>query len=359
MTISYMFRAKSRPGLATPEDPAGTSPAAQFSEGPVAFTARPAVPEAMVVPPPVLLLQDRVPTPDPAPPVAAEPAARIVAPALPATGGSIAPYVSADARIIVVAKARGGIGATTLAVNLALELQQQANQRRSTVGGRVALLDLDVQLGNAGSLLDLADRGGMLALAQLGPEPDAQAVRHAMVRHASGLGVLSAPSTAMPFEAFDIRRVSSILQALAESHDIIIVDLPPALIDWLEPVLAQAERLLLVTDLAVPSVVRARRIMSLLTEDRPDLPVEIVVAHEKRPFRLGQSHRDAASALGHALLHWLPEETKLARQAQDRGEPLVQLAPRSGWSKVVKAMAAALLTQHNKNGAKAASQGDR
>jgi pilus assembly protein CpaE len=221
-------------------------------------------------------------------------------------------------------------------------MQGQMMKRRGLPGGRVALVDLDVQLGNAGSFLDLVDRGGMLALAQLGREPDAQAVRHAMVRHPSGLGVLAAPVTAIPFDAFDVKRISCILDALAAENDVVIVDLPPALIDWLEPLLMRAERLLMVTDLAVPSIVRARRIISLMTEDHPTLQVDIVVAHEKKPFRPGQAHRDAEAALGHPLRHWLPDETKLARKALDRGEPLVHLAPRCGWSKAVKGMASEL-----------------
>ena len=266
-------------------------------------------------------------------------------------------YIPTEGRIILVAKARGGIGATTLAVNLALEMQMQAMRRRGATGGRVALVDLDVQLGNAGSLLDLADRGGMLALAQLGPEPDAQAVRHAMIRHPSGLSVLAAPATAIPFEAFDVRRISCVLDVLAAENDIVIVDLPPALIDWLEPLLLRAERLLMVTDLAVPSIVRARRIISLMTENRQNLPVDIVVAHEKKPFRLGQMHRDAEAALGHPLRHWLPQETKHARQAMDRGEPLVQLAPRCGWSKAVKVMATDLLAAA-RTGTKSTARGD-
>jgi Flp pilus assembly CpaE family ATPase len=297
-----------------------------------------------------LVLGDRIDAPQAAPSPDPAPATRTISSALPGSVGLPARYVATEGRIILVAKARGGIGATTLAVNLALEMQLQSMRRSGVVGGRVALIDLDVQLGNAGSLLDLADRGGMLALARLGPEPDAQAVRHAMVRHPSGLSILAAPSTAIPFEAFDVIRVASMLDALAAEHDVVIVDLPPALIDWLEPLLARAERLLMVSDLAVPSVVRARRIINLMTEDHPQLPVEIVVAHEKKPFRFGQTHRDAEAALGHPLRHWLPDEAKLARQALDRGEPLVQLAPRSAWSKAVKTMAADLLTPIKNNG---------
>lgn len=373
MTISYMFRAKERTGSIKQAHDAATlaahdgAPDAGFAEAPAVFVPHPrfridGLPapaeldkgDAGLLDPtlaPLLLVNPATARPQPAPspatmpePVIVEPSLTMADPAPPASAGLPVRYQGPEARIILVAKARGGIGATTLAVNLALEMQLQAAKRAGAAGGRVALIDLDVQLGNAGSFLDLADRGGMLALANLEPEPDMQAVRHAMVRHSSGLGVLAAPSTAMPFEALDPTRIASILDALTATHDVVIIDLPPALIEWLGPVLQRAERMLMVTDLAVPSIARARRIITLMTEDRPDLPVEIVVAHEKKPFRMGQIHRDAASALGHDLRHWLPAETKLARQAMDRGEPLVQLAPRSGWSKAVKAMATGLQT---------------
>lgn len=348
MNVTYMFRATNRQARGLPEldapqadavhlnlpPPLGRTPDRFAEADRPAQSLHPVGSEASTdVPPPV-------PKASSAEPARAEPASRTIAAAVPSSHGVPARYVATQGRVILIAKARGGIGATTLAVNLALEMQMQAMRRGGAVGGRVALVDLDVQLGNAGSFLDLSDRGGMVALARLGPEPDAQAVRHAMVRHPSGLAVLAAPATAIPFEAFDVRRVASMLDALAAEHDVVIVDLPPALIDWLEPLLARAERLLMVTDLAVPSLLRARRVITLMTEDRPRLPVEIVVAHERKPFRLGQAHRDAETALGHPLRHWLPDETRLARQALDRGEPLVQLAPRCGWSKAVKTMAA-------------------
>jgi Flp pilus assembly CpaE family ATPase len=366
MTVTYMFRARNPESRGRRD---GNAPTGASSDGPSHALMLPGpfpAPDAQVSDTrPPLILSDRVDSPDDpaqagladAVPAKAGPDPRVIAAALPVPAGLPARYVATEGRIILVAKARGGIGATTLAVNLALEMQMQAKKRIGTVGGRVALVDLDVQLGNAGSFLDLADRGGMLALAQLGSEPDAQAVRHAMVRHPTGLDVMTAPATAIPFEAFDAGRIASMLDALAAAHDVVVVDLPPALIDWLEPVLARAERLLMVTDLAVPSIVRARRIITLLTDDRPQMPVEIVVAHERKPFRPGQTHRDAEAALGHPLRHWLPDESRLARQALDRGEPLVLLAPRCNWSRAVKAMAADMQTPV-RTGTRAAARGD-
>ena len=350
MNVTYVFRATNRLARGLPEGQAKTGEIAdqslsdivapdfvmpEIAPAPAAQMPKPTLDAPLLLTTPVYDVQQPVPP-------HTQGVEKATAPLLGGSTKLPAKYVPTEGRIILVAKARGGIGATTLAVSLALEMQMQAVKRQGAVGGRVALVDLDVQLGNAGSFLDLADRGGMLALANLGPEPDAQAVRHAMVRHPSGLSVLAAPTTAIPFQAFDAARIAAMVDALAAENDVVIIDLPPALIDWLEPLLVRAERLLMITDLAVPSVVRARRVITLMTEDHPKLPVEIVVSHEKKPFRLGAKHRDAEVALGYPLRHWLPNEAKLARQALDRGEPLVQLAPRCAWSKAVKGIAADL-----------------
>ena len=360
MNVTYVFRATNQlaRGLPAGHEKGDTIP---DQSAPEVVTALPFPAESAQVANPAqsvpLPLVNRTDEPPQSAPPSPSLATRIIPPVMPGAISLPAKYVPTEGRIILIAKARGGIGATTLAVNLALEMQLQARRIGGASGGRVAMVDLDVQLGNASSFLDLADRGGMLALANLGPEPDAQAMRHAMVRHPSGLGVLAAPATAIPFQAFDATRIAAMIDALASENDVVIVDLPPALIDWLEPLLARAERLLMVTDLAVPSIVRARRVIALMTEDRPKLPVEIVVAHEKKPFRLGKTHHDAEAALGYPLRHWLPDETKLARQALDRGEPLVQLSPRCGWSKAVKGMAADLQVSP-RSGAKATAKGD-
>jgi pilus assembly protein CpaE len=247
-----------------------------------------------------------------------------------------------ESKLILVGKSRGGVGATSVAVNLALELQKSRRLFGPSRARRVALIDFDVQFGNVGSFLDLDDRGGMLALLRLRDDPDAQAVRNAMLTHPSGLKVLVAPRNAIPLEALDAHRVDAILAALMSEYDYIVADLPPALVPWLEPLIARAARLLLVTDLSVPSVACTRRVLDLMREDNPEIATEIVVSRERKPMIQRKLHKEAAMAIGLPLSHWLPDEAKLARQALDRGEPLSQLAPRSAWTKSVRQMAAAI-----------------
>jgi pilus assembly protein CpaE len=331
MTVTYMFKA---------------------ARGDAAKVPMPAAPGVLVLEAPVSPLEEDAPgagriAPTDDPP--APDAERAAAGARPGTDVAVTEprnlpvkWQPPASRLILVAKSRGGVGATSVAVNLALELQKGRRVFGTGARRRVALVDFDVQFGNVGSFLDLEDRGGALELLRLAEEPDPQAVRNAMLTHSSGLKVLVAPRMAVPLEALDIRRVESILSALMAEYDYVVADLPPALVPWLEPLLVRAMRLLMVSDLAVPSIACTRRVLDLMREDNPELPAEIVVSRERKPLIQRKVHREAATAIGLPLTHWLPDEPKLARQALDRGEPLALLAPRCAWTKSVRQIATSI-----------------
>lgn len=245
------------------------------------------------------------------------------------------PAVRTTGKLYLVTRARGGMGATTFAVNLALGLAGSKSKGKSPV----ALVDLDLQFGTVASSLDMVDRGGMLALVQLPQEPDSMAVRTALQQHESGLFVLAGPKRPVPLDALDSMRVASILTALLASHDSVVVDLPHALVTWLEPLLRRATRVFMVTDLAVTSIDSARRVLDTLREDRADLPVEVIVTREKKPLFSSKVPAEVSAALEAPVRHWLADDPKLAREALDRGNPVMKAAPSSTLAKGIRKIA--------------------
>lgn len=336
------------PRISTP--PSG-APDAQPAAPPAAPGAAPeAGPLLLGAPSSALLPPDAERPPEPAP--KPEPAPAAGQPTLPSIPVKLpVKWEGKPGKLILVARSRGGMGATSVAVNLALELVRRHGLFRSHGGRRVAIVDLDVQFGTVGNILDIEDRGGLLELARMQAEPDLQAVRTALLRHSSGLHVLPAPRTPIPLDLMDETRVASIIDPLLVDHDFVIVDLPHALVRWFEPLLIRADRLLMVTDLAVPSVVTARRVIDLMREDNPNLTVEIVVTRERKSLYPNKIEREASAALGLPLQHWIPEEARLSRKAFDRGEPLVELAPRCPWSRALRKLA-----HHMETAADAAAQ---
>ena len=251
------------------------------------------------------------------------------------------PYGAAqnEAAIIAVSQARGGVGATTVAVNLAHSLLGSHGMFKKSPTHRVALIDLDLQFGNANVFLDLEDNGGMFQIIEGTEDPDVAFMQGAMVSHASGLDVLCAPSSVAPFSSLTPEKISAMLDALRHEYDYIVIDMPRALVDWVGPVLKRTAQMLIVSDTSVPCVRHARRLIDFYREDHVGLLINVVINHEDRPFVKSAHHKEAEKVLDTKLGHWLPDNAKAARKAVDLGQPVVVYSGSANLSKALRKLA--------------------
>lgn len=247
--------------------------------------------------------------------------------------------------LIAVAQARGGVGATTVAVNLANDLVGEPGFLNRRPTHSVAIVDLDVQFGSVGAMLDLPEQNALLELALEGTIPDAVFLARTMSSLPNGLKVLPAPSKFMPLDSLQPPQIAAILETLRQTHDFVVVDLPHALGGWLEPVLKRADELIVVSDTSVPSVRHCRRLIDFFTADNPDLPVRVVINHEKRALFASSVQKEVQKALNCKLDHWLPHDPGAARASADRGKPLAQVAPRSQLGKAIARLARQTLSE--------------
>ncbi|KEO51501.1 AAA family ATPase [Thioclava pacifica] len=252
-----------------------------------------------------------------------------------AKGGSAA-HVG---QVIAVARSRGGIGATMLAVNLAHQLASIGAKRKGGPARRVALVDLDLQFGMVSGFLDLEPSPALYDMARDGSVPDETFLEQSLQSTPDGLDVLCAPSAFAPLDALRPEQLRGLIEAMQARYDYVVVDLPHALVDWVSPVLGHAGLMYLVTDLSVPSLQQARRLIDAYSEDNLAMEIEVVVNHEARPLLPRRQHQEAARALDRELRHWLPEDPRAAKEAADRGLPLGRVARRSALSKAVGKLA--------------------
>lgn len=249
-------------------------------------------------------------------------------------------------RIIAVAKARGGVGATTVAANLAHDLVGQDRLFHRARKKAVALVDLDLQFGSVGTLFDLEESDALMELALHGAPPDAAFLSSALVKLPSGLSILPAPAKFMPLDSLQPAQIGALLDLMQRRHDFVIVDLPHALGVWLEPVMRRADELIIVSDTAVPSVRHCRRLIEFFTADNPNLPVRVVINHEKRALLGSGVQKDVQKALNRKLDTWLPHDPKAARTSADRGKPLASVAPGSQLGKAIARLARQTIADH-------------
>ena len=115
-------------------------------------------------------------------------------------GGGAVVKPEKHGRIIAVAQSRGGIGSTTVAVNVADQLARGAGLSRKEARPKVALVDLDLQFGTVGTFLNLGEQETLHQIALDGTIPDANFLAQSMPVLDSGLAVLVAPSKFAPLE---------------------------------------------------------------------------------------------------------------------------------------------------------------
>ncbi|WP_209503745.1 MULTISPECIES: AAA family ATPase [unclassified Ruegeria] len=250
---------------------------------------------------------------------------------------------SALGTVIPVAKSRGGIGASTVAVNLACSLAGgKGSFLRKKAKSRVALLDFDLQFGNANVFLDLEDNGGCLQLIENQEEPDDHFLTSILQNHTLGIDVLCAPAPLVPLQSIRPGLIEGMLDLLQRRYDYVVIDLPCAVVEWVEPIFKRANQLALVTDTTVPCVRQTRRLIDFYREANVALPVEVVVNRERKTLIKPAHVREAEKVLETKLKHWLPDNPKIARNAVDLGRPIVDMKPHSDLGKALTKLAASM-----------------
>lgn len=242
--------------------------------------------------------------------------------------------------VLAVAKSAGGVGATTLAVNIAGHFANPPRGKRGeTIAPlKVAVLDFDVQYGAAALALDLAPRKDLTEILRTPKRLDAHFLDGVLERHRSGVRVLAAPPAVMPLEALDGEVATSIVTVAASVHDLVIVELPQAMTDWSGALLRRADCVLLVSSAAVRGVAGARRLLDAAA----GLDVDIKhwsLAFNRLNSALGCADiiDQAKRALGARVIGALAEDPAV-RAAADRGRMIWETAPNTRFAKEMRTL---------------------
>ncbi|MFF1813800.1 CpaE family protein [Streptomyces sp. NPDC058251] len=124
-------------------------------------------------------------------------------------------YAGPGGTVVTVTGAKGGVGATVAAVQLALAARAS--------GRDVALLDLDLQSGDVASYLDVQFRRSVADLAAIS-DINPRVLQDAIYTHDSGVGLLLAPAEGERGEEVTDRVTRQVLAALRSRHDVVVVD---------------------------------------------------------------------------------------------------------------------------------------
>jgi pilus assembly protein CpaE len=220
----------------------------------------------------------------------------------------------------VVYSPKGGVGATTLAVNLGFALRSAARD--------VALVDLDVYAGDLALFLNVTPTYTLRDVVTNFKRLDSVFLHGSMIRHASGIQLLAAPAAAPGDPPVHLGRdqTLAVLELLSTAHDVTVVDTPGIPTEAVRAALLSADRLFLVTELTVPSLRGCLRTLEWLREEGVD-PAEVVeVVVNKHGDRASEiSAAEASRTLGLPLRALLPRDDNAAFAASNTGMPLAEV----------------------------------
>jgi pilus assembly protein CpaE len=236
------------------------------------------------------------------------------APMLPAGPDVKAPP---RAKVVAVYSPKGGVGCTTIAVNLAVAL-------RTVTHKPVILMDADLRFGDIDSVLNILTGPSVGALANRLDEADSLFLEQSLVAHKSGVRVLMAPPYLDMADAIQPGQIKQIITKLAALGDgYVIVDTWSALDDVTLAVLDACDRLLVI---ATPQVTALRdthrflEALNLLHYD-PD-KIMLVLNH---PYQPGTVKRgDVERALDRSIVQEIAHTPFQVSASLNRGVPLVQ-----------------------------------
>jgi len=242
-------------------------------------------------------------------------------------------------KLITVIKSVGGVGATALTTQLATRLATN-----ETVRGREAcLIDLDVQFGDVAFQLGLRPKLSLVDLLEAGTRLDSALLRSTTTDHASGLHVIAAPQEMMPLEGISSDHLLEIVDLATRGFGTVFVDLPTNWTNWSLSLVARSDLVLLITELSVAGLHRAKKQLRLLdSQDLGGLNVRVVVNRFEKSQNRSIRPADVHQALGRDVDFTIANDYPLMRAAIDRGVPLGDLKRKSALGKDIDMLEAGI-----------------
>ncbi|MEW5703201.1 MAG: AAA family ATPase [Pseudomonadota bacterium] len=221
----------------------------------------------------------------------------------------------APGRLVTIVGARGGVGASTLAVSTAWLIAHE--QKR-----RVALVDVDLQFGTVSLALDIEPSRGFREALENPERVDDLFVASVLVHESENLYVLGAEEALDEDLAFDPQGLHQMVRELRRNFECIVLDLPRVhVLRYLE-VLAESAVITVVTDFSLASMRDTVRLRALIRGVAPRAKLSIVVNRTRPEDGSDVPKRAFEEAIEAPVDAIIPYDRKAVALANRSGKPL-------------------------------------
>ncbi len=257
-----------------------------------------------------------------------------------------------DGTVVVVYSGKGGVGKSTIAVNLAADLALVTSRA-------VALVDLDLQFGDVAVLLGLEPVGTIADVARSHPNIDGPFLG-ALMPEAAGVRILAAPLSPELADLISAAAVRATLEILSQAFDFVVVDMSEHLNDVALEAMDAADRIYLVTDLNVPAIKDAKLAFKLFEHiGIPREKVALVINRADAPSEVSISQVEAN--LRYTAAARIPSQGKVVLRSIQKATPFVVSEPKAEISLKIRELTGTLvpLAGQNREGSRRSLLGRR
>jgi pilus assembly protein CpaE len=219
-----------------------------------------------------------------------------------------------NGKIITIYSPKGGTGCTTIAVNLALLLNNSET--------RVVLVDGNLQFGDVAIFVNEQGKNTLIDLASRLDELDFDVVESVMVTHSSGVHILAAPSRPEYAEKVSGDQFAKLVDYLRRHYAYVVIDTTPMLTDITLGAIDKSDVIVLVTTQDIPSIKNSRLFLDLLqtlgiSRDR------IVFTMNRFDKRIAITPERVGDNLKQPIVAVIPLDERIVIPAVNRGVPFI------------------------------------
>ena len=239
-------------------------------------------------------------------------------------------------QIIDVIGSKGGVGATTIAVNLAVSIAETKKAQS------VALVDMNMLFGDIPIFLALKPNYHWGEITKDIARLDATFLMNILSKHSSGVHVLPSPSHLNGDRAVTPETIEHLLSLMQGMFDFVVIDGGQSLNKTSLRILEMSDDVLLVSLLSLPYLANTNKLLTSFANFQylPKERIKIVINRYLKKSQV--SLKDAEDAINREIFWTIPNDYKTTMSAINQGKALPQFAAKSAVTKNLKELAATL-----------------
>jgi len=227
----------------------------------------------------------------------------------------VAPRSSAPGEVILVFSGKGGVGKTLIATNLAVGLAEQT-------GGRIALIDLDLQFGDVGVMLNLDHSRSITELVDGPSGIDEESLREVLANGPAGVKVLLAPISPELADLVTAEHIRALMAELRRTFDFVVVDSSSHLTEFNLEVIELSQRVLVITALTIPAIKDAKLTLKVLESLSVDAETTMLVVNRVDGYA-DFNQESIEQSLRTPVAVQIPHDPRVIGDAITNGRPFV------------------------------------